>query len=216
MILTLFSVISCLLFITLSQNHLNSVASNKTTYNINEVSSCKVALVLGCNNRLPDGRTNLFFKYRIEAAAKLFQSAKIEYLIVSGANPTFSYDEPTLMKNALIEKGVPSAKIICDFAGLRTLDSIVRAKTVWGINELIVVSQEFHNKRAITIGNKWGINVHGYNATNVALRHSIRTRLREKLAVSKAILDLYVLHTEPRFKGPKESFFQNTDQLSGV
>lgn len=208
--LLIYTTLFSLTFILFSQRHLDNVSNGKTTSSIQAVPSAKVALVLGCNSQLSDGRTNLYFKYRIEAAVELFNSGKIEYLIVSGANPTVDYDEPTQMKNALIKKGVPADKIVCDYAGLRTLDSIVRAKTVWGLNEIIVVSQEFHNKRAITIGKKWGIDIYGFNATDVALRHSIRTHLREKLAISKAVLDLYLLNTKPRHNGPEEPFFRNS------
>lgn len=91
-----------------------------------------VALVLGFAKTLSSGRTNIYFQYRIDSAAEAFAKAKCRYLIVSGDNRSQSYNEPDLMKEALILRCVPEDRIVCDYAGLRTLDSVVRAQQIFG------------------------------------------------------------------------------------
>jgi SanA protein len=162
----------------------------------------KVGVLLGCSRCLPDGKSNLFFSYRVAAAAQLFKAHKIDYLIVSGDNQKVGYDEATDMKQALINANVPTERIYCDFAGFRTLDSIVRAKDVFLQNRITVISQEFHNQRAIYIAGHQGIDALGFNARDVDSCHSLRTRFREKLARVKTVLDVYVLGTQPQFRGP--------------
>jgi len=162
-----------------------------------------VGLVLGCSKHLRDGRENLFFLHRVAAAAELFGAGKVDHLLVSGDNRTVDYDEATDMKEALVARGVPESRVTCDFAGLRTLDSIVRAKEVFGQTELTVVSQEFHNQRAIFIAGRRGIDAIGFNADEVDAFNSFRTRCREHLARVKAVLDVCVLGTQPKFLGEK-------------
>ena len=161
----------------------------------------EVALVLGCSRFLSNGRQNLFFKYRMDAAVEVFNSGKAEYLLVSGDNHTHSYNEPQDMKDALIERGIPESKIICDYAGFRTLDSVVRAKEVFGQDRLIVISQAFHNKRAVFIGQSRGIEIYGFNARDVDAFSSFKTNIREELARVKTVLDVWILKKEPKFLG---------------
>ncbi len=158
-------------------------------------------LVLGCVKTLPNGRGNLFFHYRINAAAALYQSGKVDYLIVSGDNHRDDYDEPTDMRDALVEAGVPAERIYRDYAGFRTLDSVVRAHEIFGQRELTIVSQRFHNERAIFIAREHGIDAVGFNARDVETLGGFRSRLREHLARFKTVLDVWVLDTEPRFLG---------------
>jgi SanA protein len=162
-----------------------------------------VAVVLGAAPRLADGRVNLFFRPRLEAAARLFKAGRVKALIVSGDNGSKNYDEPMEMKRVLIELGVPEGKIVCDFAGFRTLDSMVRAKEVFGQSRFIVVSQRFHNERAVYLARASGIEAWGLNAKDVPVALSLKTFLREKLACVKAVLDVNVLHTQPKFLGEK-------------
>ncbi|MGC4072801.1 MAG: ElyC/SanA/YdcF family protein [Nibricoccus sp.] len=91
-----------------------------------------VALVLGASPTLANGRTNPHFDSRIDATAQLYHAGKIRHVLVSGDNHRVSYDEPTAMKNALIARGVPATAITCDYAGFRTLDSVVRAHRIFG------------------------------------------------------------------------------------
>lgn len=164
----------------------------------------KVGLVLGTAAKTIHGRPNLFFKNRMEAAAALYHAGKVTHLLVSGDNHTRSYNEPEAMREALIKKGVPVHAITLDFAGFRTFDSVVRAKEVFGQATFVVISQPFHNERAIFIARSKGIEAVGFNAKKVAARVSPRTYIREYFARVKAVLDVYVLGTEPKFLGKKE------------
>ncbi|HRH96893.1 MAG TPA: ElyC/SanA/YdcF family protein [Prosthecobacter sp.] len=167
------------------------------------VPEAPAAVVLGTSPRLADGRANLFFLPRMEAAAALFKAGNVKALIVSGDNGTRGYDEPTEMKRVLVQMGVPEARIVCDYAGFRTLDSVVRAKEVFGQSRIFVVSQRFHNARAIYLARAFGIEAHGFNAADVPVTVSIKTFLREKLACVKAVLDVNVLGTRPKFLGER-------------
>ncbi len=168
-----------------------------------------VGLILGCSKSLKDGRQNRFFRYRIDAAVELFNAGKIKNIIVSGDNSVSHYDEPNDMKLALIRKGVPEKSIFCDYAGFRTLDSVVRAKEIFNMSKLIVISQNFHVKRAICIGKARGVSLVGFNAKEVNALNAFKTKAREFLARTKMILDLYVLNTQPKFLGPKISIPEN-------
>lgn len=160
------------------------------------------ALVLGCAKILPNGRPNRFFRHRIEAAAALFHAGRVEYLIVSGDNHRAGYDEPTDMRGALVEAGVPGDRIYRDYAGFRTLDSVVRARAVFGQERLVIVSQSFHTERAVFIALHRGIEAVAYPARDVAGWGGLRTRARESLARLRTVLDVWVLGTAPRFLGP--------------
>ena len=159
--------------------------------------------MLGCVSRLADGRRNLFFTYRVQAAAELFHAGKVRFLIVSGDNHIRTYDEATDMKDELVRLGVPAERIQCDYAGFRTFDSVVRAKAVFGETELTVISQQFHNERAIFIAQHSGLDLIGFNARDVGTYHGFLTRCREQLARVRTVLDVYVLPTRPHFLGPK-------------
>ena len=179
------------------------VAEGRCVNEVNALAEMPVAVVLGTSARLADGRANLFFLPRMEAAAALFKAGKVKALIVSGDNGTQGYDEPTEMKRVLVQMGVPEAKIVCDYAGFRTLDSVVRAKEVFGQQRVIFVSQRFHNARAIYLARAFGIEAWGLNAADVPVALSVKTFLREKLACVKAVLDVNVLGTRPKFLGEK-------------
>jgi len=168
-----------------------------------QVPETPVAVVLGASPKLADGRTNLFFQERITAAAALFKAGRVKALIVSGDNGTRGYDEPTEMKLALVQLGVPEARIVCDYAGFRTLDSVVRAKEIFGQARVVFVSQRFHNERAIYLAGTQGTDACGFNAGDVPVAQSPKTFLREKLACVKAVLDVTVLGTRPKFLGEK-------------
>src|SRR5262249_5023793 len=128
---------------------------------------------------------------------------KVDFLIVSGDNHVQGYDEPTDMKEALIERGVPSSRIYLDYAGFRTLDSVTRAKGIFLQDKITIVSQHFHNERAIFLASHDGIDAIGFDASDVAFAYALKTLLREQLARVKAALDVYVLHTKPHFLGRK-------------
>ncbi len=170
---------------------------------INKIPFRKTGLVLGASRKTNRGTDNLYFNYRIQAAYDLFVNHKIKYLILSGDNHIKGYDEPTDMRNALIEKGIPDTCLFLDYAGFRTFDSMVRSKEVFCEDSITVISQEFHNQRAIFIANKNKINAIGFNAKEVNKNYSFKTRVREILAKVKCVLDIYILYTTPKFLGDK-------------
>ena len=162
----------------------------------------RVGLLLGTSKYLSNGQANLYYQYRIDAAVMLFRTGKIRYILVSGDNAHRSYDEPQMMRNDLIELGVPKEKIYLDFAGFRTLDSVVRAKEIFGQDSLIIISQKFHNERALYLAKKFGIEAYAFNAKDVDRYYGFKTMVREKLARIKMIIDI-IVGTQPKFLGEK-------------
>lgn len=195
-------VVSSLLLIWATNFVVEKFVSDKVFNSTTEIPYNKVGVLLGTGKYLSNGRVNLYYSYRIEAAEQLFKSGKVSFILISGDNSTENYDEPTTMKNDLIEKGIPEAKIYLDYAGFRTLDSVVRCKEIFEQESITVLSQRFHNERAIFIANWKGINAVGYNAQDVNVHYGIKTMLREKLARVKMLLDLG-LGKEPKFLGEK-------------
>ena len=177
-------------------------AGNKTFYDASKVKKNKVGLVLGTSKYLKNGYLNLYFKYRIDATVELYKHGKIDFVLVSGDNSSKTYDEPSDFKNELIKRGIPADKIFLDYAGFRTLDSVVRAKEIFGQTELTVISQKFHNERAIFLAEKYGIHAIGFNAKDVNINHGILTKIRECFARTKAFLDI-IFGVKPKFLGKK-------------
>jgi SanA protein len=166
------------------------------------IPSGRVGLLLGCPQRLSDGRANPFFRHRAEAAAELYQSRKIAKLIISGDERA---KETSAMQAALLAMGVPAAVMTTDGEARRTLDSIVRMKKIFGHTEAIIISQGFHNPRALYIARHWEIDAVGFNAKGLDFRGNFYIKLRELLARVKTMLDIHICHTRPNLsKGPAE------------
>ena len=178
-----------------------SDARHYTYDDVDAVPYNRVAVVLGTSKYLIGGSPNHYFKYRIKAAAELYNNGKVDYILVSGDNATVQYNEPRQMRRALIQAGIPASAIYSDYAGFRTLDSVVRAKEVFGQSRFTVVSQAFHNERAIFIARHFGIDAVGFNALDPSAYQGIRTRVREVFARLMGLLDLYVLDKGPKFLG---------------
>ena len=168
--------------------------------NITETPSKKVGLLLGTAKYVKGGWINLYYTHRITAAVELYKAGKIEYILISGDNGRESYDEPTLMKEDLMAAGIPESAIYLDYAGFRTLDSVVRCKRIFGELDILVISQQFHNERAVYIARAKGIQAVGYNAQDVNAKYGFKTRIREYLARTKMFLDLW-FGKEPKFLG---------------
>jgi SanA protein len=166
------------------------------------VPKTKVGLVFGTSARVA-GRENLYFRYRIEAATQVWKAGKLETLIVSGDNSSRYYNEPIKMKQALVERGIPANRIVCDFAGLRTLDSVVRAKEIFGADSILFISQRFQDERAIYLAQANGIQAYGFAARDVETHDGLRIKLREVGARVKMWLDVNLLNTRPRHLGDK-------------
>jgi len=164
--------------------------------------AAKVGLVFGTTDSYK-GRENRYFRYRIDAAVKVWNAGKVETLIVSGDNRSKYYNEPEKMKSALIEEGVPKDRIVCDYAGLRTFDSVVRAKEIFGADTVLVISQRFQNERALYLAQAHGMEAYGFNAEDVEIRAGFKTRVREVGARVKMWLDVNFLDTKPTHLGDK-------------
>jgi len=180
------------------------VASTKKQLysDVNTIPHNKVGLVLGTSKHLGGGLLNYYYQYRIDAAVALYKAGKIDFVLVSGDNGTRSYDEPTTMQDDLIAAGIPKEKIFMDYAGFRTLDSILRCKYVFGEDNITVISQPFHNQRAVFIANHKDIHAIAFNARDVNKHAGFKTQLREKFARMKMLLDL-IFNKQAKFYGKK-------------
>lgn len=167
-----------------------------------DVPKSTVGLVFGTTDRV-NGNENLYFRYRIDAAVRIWKTGKLETLIVSGDNRSRFYNEPEKMKQALVERGIPEDRIVCDFAGLRTLDSVVRAKEIFGVHSVLFISQRFQNERAVYIAKAHGIQAYGFNAQDVETQAGMKTKIREVGARVKMWLDVNLLDTRPIHLGEK-------------
>ncbi|HEX4871319.1 MAG TPA: ElyC/SanA/YdcF family protein [Nevskiaceae bacterium] len=164
----------------------------------------EVGLVLGTSPYTREGADNPHFRGRIQAAVELYQIGKVKHLVVSGANPDATYNEPRQMWRALTEAGVPASAITMDFAGLRTLDSVARAQAVFGLERVTVITQEYHAYRAVFIGKKMGLKIAAYAAPGPDSGPTFRPYAREVFARVKAVLDLFFLDTRPKFLGEQQ------------
>lgn len=179
-------------------------AASDIYHDLSRIPAKKAALVLGTSKYF-HGRENYFYHYRIEAAAKLFKRGKVKAIVISGDNGSKTYDEPTDMKEDLIKAGVPEKYITLDYAGFRTLDSVVRAEVIFGLKDYIIVSQKFHLERALYIAKAKGQKVIGFAANDLKNTYAAqKMKIREYLARAKAFLDINILHTDPKFYGKKE------------
>ncbi len=191
------------LMLILISNKLVSNESKDCFTSVTEIPESDVALVLGTAKYRKNGGRNLYYRYRMEAAVKLFKAGKVKAIICSGDNATRYYDEPSTMKADLVKMGVPASLIYLDFAGFRTLDSVVRSKEIFSQTSITVVSQSFHNERALYIASHKDIEAIGFNAQDVTRSYGLKTQAREFLARVKTILDIHFLNTEPKFLGEK-------------
>ncbi|MFC4686490.1 vancomycin high temperature exclusion protein [Epilithonimonas pallida] len=190
------------LFIFWANFKIENETEDKVTSELSELPNEKVGLLLGTSKILANGNPNPYFFNRIEATVQLYKSGKIKNIIVSGDNSRKHYNEPEDMKNELIRSGIPADKIYEDFAGFRTLDSVVRAKEIFGQKSYIIVSQQFHNERAVFLAQKNGIEAFGYNAKDVNQYAGFKTNVREKLARAKVFWD-FLFGVEPKFGGER-------------
>lgn len=178
-----------------------SISSSKYLYSdIENLPYNDVALVLGTSKYLANGRENRYFNFRIDAAFELYKNKKVKYLLLSGDNRYKSYNEPIKMREDLLKLGVPSKDIYLDFAGFRTLDSVIRANAVFGLTNFTIVSQKFHNERAIFIARSKGYNAIAYNAQNISFLGSIFQKPRETASRMLMLFDI-VINRKPYFLG---------------
>lgn len=170
---------------------------------VDKLPATRVGLVFGTTDRV-SGRENLYFRYRIDAAEEVWKAGKVDLLLVSGDNRSRYYNEPEKMRQALVRRGIPADRIVSDYAGLRTLDSVVRAKEIFGADHILFISQRFQNERAIYLAKAHDIEAFGYSARDVESSGAFKTRVREVGARVKMWLDVHFLDTRPRVLGDKE------------
>jgi SanA protein len=183
----------------------NAVVEASTQYitdDINKVEAKNVGLLLGTSKKVKSGRNNLYFFNRIDATVNLYKNGKIKNVIISGDHGRKDYNEPEDMKMELMKGGIPDSVIYLDYAGFRTLDAVIRAKEVFGQSSFLVISQQFHNERAVFIARKLGISAFGYNAKEVGTRYGFRTKVREFFARDKVFFDL-IFGVKAKFLGEK-------------
>ncbi len=157
---------------------------------LDKLPQTQIGIVLGTSKKLSNGESNPYFRYRMEAAARLYKSGRVRILIVSGDNRSAYYNEPRDMKQALIALGVPEHAIWLDYAGVRTLDSVLRCKRVFGYSRFVVISQRFHNERAVFLARRMELDAVAFNAQAVTGWAGFKIQLRELLARPLALWDL--------------------------
>lgn len=195
--------VACLALIATCDIAVRATAHGRTYDNVSDIPHNRVGLLLGTNSTTPRGTHNYYYTHRINAAAELFHAGKVDYLLISGDNSSKHYDEPTMMRDSLLLHGVPADRIVLDYAGFRTLDSVIRAKEVFGQSSFTIISQKFHNERALVQARHYGIDAIAYNADDVILGYPwIKVQCRERLARVKLYLDL-LTGKQPKFLGEK-------------
>lgn len=162
----------------------------------------KLGLLLGTAKVLGNGSVNPYYAYRIDATKILMKAGKIKYLVISGDNSRKEYNEPQMMKSDLIARGIDSTSIFLDYAGFRTFDSMVRLREIFSQDSVTIISQPFHNQRALYIAQQEGIAAIAFNAKDVGEKFGFKVQMREKLARVKVFLD-YLFGKKPKFLGPK-------------
>ena len=166
-----------------------SASKGRVYSDVDEIPHRKVGLLLGTNPKGRRGGVNLFYNHRIDAAVELYEAGKVDRFIISGAKKGSDYDEPQAMREALVIRGVPDSILVLDGEGFHTIESIVRAKEVFGVDTLTIVSQEFHNRRSLYMAKRNGLDAIAYNAANTTiLRWRIIMFLRERASRVKAVL----------------------------
>lgn len=203
--------LSLVFIVLLGVSNIWIVASteDKVYSDLTKLPNHRVALVLGTSHRSVGGGPNPFFQNRIKTAAALYRLEKIDHFILSGDNRTIFYNEPIEMKKALIREGVPATAITLDYAGLRTLDSVVRSKEIFGQSRITIITQSFHSYRALFISHYYNIEAVAMVAEDPELDRTFKVRIREYLARTMAVLDLYIFKTSPRHLGEKEKINVN-------
>ncbi|NMP27152.1 outer membrane permeability protein SanA [Rahnella sp. SAP-1] len=167
---------------------------------VQELPYRQVGVVLGTAKYYRTGVINQYYLYRMQGAINAYNSGKVKYLLLSGDNALQSYNEPMTMRRDLMAAGIPSSDIVLDYAGFRTLDSIVRTRKVFDTNDFLIITQRFHCERALFIALHMGIQAQCFAVPSP--KDILTVRVREIFARLGALNDLYLLKRQPRFLGP--------------
>lgn len=198
------AVLGSLILIFLSNSLVVQESDGRIYTDLAVVPERRIALLLGTSRWLRGGRPNPFFDNRVAAAVRLYETGRVEYILASGDNSHRSYNEPRELRQALLRSGVPEERIVLDYAGFSTLDSVIRGREVFGVAEPIIVSQAFHLQRALFIASAEGVDAIGYAAEDVEGWGGVSVRVREALARVKAVIDVYIINRAPRYLGEPE------------
>ena len=212
-----FSAISCILVVSsilLIDRWFSDQASSRIFDDIQSTPARSVGLVLGTSKYIAKS-LNPYYQYRMDAAQLLYQEGKVNVLLLSGDNAHRSYNEPWTMKRDLLRSGIPEQDIVLDYAGFRTLDSVVRAKNVFDANHFVIITQRFHCERALFIADRNQIDAICLAVPEPKGLAGLKIRTREVLARIKALIDVYVLDMKPKFAGPKEPIEKEPIELEG-
>ncbi|MBO5698610.1 MAG: YdcF family protein [Bacteroidaceae bacterium] len=178
-----------------------SYAKDKCFTNVAEIPATKYGLLLGTTPQTRLGKRSDFFKFRIDAAEALYKAKKIERIVISGdENSLDGVNEPECMRDSLVARGVPAEDIILDGKGFRTLDSVVRMSKIFSVNSFTIISQKFHNERALYLATHLDLdvkNVQAFHAKSPTTNGAFITYIREYLARVKMFLDI-VMKKEPQ------------------
>ena len=190
-----------------------AVGQARIRSSVDDVPPTEVALVLGAGLR-PDGTPSTYLRRRLDAAYRLYAEGTVEVILVSGDNRTTDHDEPTAMRDWLVDLGVPADRVVRDFAGRDTHDSCVRAHEIFGVERAVVITQDYHLRRALFSCDRAGLEVVGLGVSSASVKpvEAFGYRLRELPASLKAAWDA-LTHRRPVHLGPRETGVQ--DVLAG-
>ncbi|WP_047450730.1 vancomycin high temperature exclusion protein [Alistipes sp. ZOR0009] len=195
-------VILSLILIIYANNKIEKASEKDVFYSVSEIPSNNVGLLLGTSKYLRSGKPNQYFENRITATVQLYKAGKIKNVVISGDHGKKNYNEPQDMKNELVKQGIPQESIYLDYAGFRTYDSVYRIKEIFGQTNFTIISQEFHNKRALYIAKSLNLHASGFNAKDVDAYNGFKTKVREKFARVKMLIDL-AISKKPKYLGEK-------------
>ena len=186
----------CLAIMLICNQIVVNNAKGKVFSEIDYIKYNKVGLLLGTTPQARFDRiTNYFFIYRIDAAEQLYKAGKIEKILISGDEHSLDgVNETECMRDSLVARGIPASTIILDGKGYRTINSVINANKVYGLKDFTIISQKFHNERAIYQAEHLGLdieNLQAYNAKDPKSRRAYLTTIREYFARVKMFLDLY-------------------------
>jgi SanA protein len=192
-----FLFILVIVIITIANNKIDKSANGLVYNDLDQIPHNKVGLLLGTSKLLKSGQTSLFFTNRIKATVDLFHARKIDFIVASGDNSKKDNNEPLDMKNELVKLGIPENKIFIDYGGYRTYESVIRLNKVFGQKRFTIISQDFHNRRAIYISQQMDLQAIGFNAKDVDSFTGFKAKLREKFARVKVFID-FIVKKEPK------------------
>ncbi|MBW6391735.1 MULTISPECIES: SanA/YdcF family protein [Halomonadaceae] len=164
----------------------------------------QVGIVFGTSHWTRSGVRNPHFDARINAASRLMRLNRVEHLLLSGDNRTRQYNEPITMWRDLRAQYVRDEDMTLDYAGFSTFDTLVRARDVFGVDRVLLVTQSWHLPRALFIADAIGLEAYGCSAPSRPVAGVWRLQAREWLARAATVGDLYLWEREPYFLGPLE------------